>query len=41
MPADTNQQVEREFKVGNGISTLFDANSYRSGDYTKVKIYTN
>ena len=41
LPADTNQQVEREFKVGNGISTLFDANSYRSGDYTKVKIYTN
>lgn len=41
LPADTNQQVEREFQVGNGISTLFDVNSYRSSDYTKAKIYTN
>ena len=41
LPADTDQQVEREFKVGNGLTTLFNVNNYRSNDYTKVKIYTN
>ena len=41
LPTDADQVVEREFKVGNGRSSLFEDDWYRSSNYTKAEIYTN